>query len=252
MSQCPKCGTSVDHDFGVVACSGCGVILFVDLDGNLQVSGDAAASGTAEEAPVIEPASEAPAFETPPYQDFAPPENTYEAAPAEEAPASDFSNPPLQFDYATEESAAEPSPEPAPEEVDAAPAYAEDPSVMEESPVNADFAANAFDAPEVPVTTPDEQLREVAAFGNSPDEEGHALQYTIRIEGIDSKETRDRMFEILTDVRLGLNVRELQTQLIGGTLEIPQLNPVRASVIVGRLRELPLKLNWRQDVWKAT
>lgn len=232
----------------MVACSGCGVILFVDLDGNLQVSGDTPAAEAAADEPA--PAQENPVFAAVPAESFAPAEPAEDFSPADEAaPSADFENSPIQFDYATEEPVAEtfaPTPEEAPGEY----APAQD-AIVEEPAVNSEFAQNAFDAPEPAAASPADQLREVVDFGNSPAEEGHALQYTLTITGIDSKETRDRMFEVLTDVRLGLNVRELQTQVVRGALEIPQLNPVRASVIVGRLRELPLKLNWRQDVWQA-
>jgi hypothetical protein len=36
--NCPQCGHNIDQDFGVITCPGCGSILMVDIDGNVQLS----------------------------------------------------------------------------------------------------------------------------------------------------------------------------------------------------------------------
>ena len=36
--NCPRCGYKVDQDFGVFTCPQCQSVLFIDLDGNVQVS----------------------------------------------------------------------------------------------------------------------------------------------------------------------------------------------------------------------
>lgn len=237
MGLCPKCGKSIDHDFGVVVCSGCESVLFSDFDGNLQVSGgeaDAVSGGEADAGESLAKAGDG-GFSPPPSQEFATPANEH-----------DFQNSTDQFSeqgpqLADENYAASSEPQ------------GEVPTIdLDLSATESPEAADAFEfnEPEV-LQTPAEQMQEVVDYGNSSPDQGHALQYTLIIDQIDSKETRQSLFEILSDIRLGLSVRDLQAKLSKGRLEIDQLNPVRASVIVARLRELPIQVRWKQDVWKS-
>lgn len=235
MGLCPKCGKSIDHDFGVVVCSGCESVLFADFDGNLQVSGgeaEAASGGEAEAPPAVVEESSAENFENGGDGGFSPPPQDYES--------------PAQFSQQSSQSSGE-------NYATFSEVQGEVPPIDEDTPTeDAPEVADAveFSEPEIP-QTPEEQMQEVADYGNSTPDQGHALQYTLIIERIDSKETRQSLFEILSDIRLGLSVRDLQAKLSKGRLEIDQLNPVRASVIVARLRELPIQVRWKQDVWKS-
>ena len=38
MSNCPRCQTPIDEDFGLITCPGCGTTLFVELDGSLRAN----------------------------------------------------------------------------------------------------------------------------------------------------------------------------------------------------------------------
>jgi hypothetical protein len=43
---CPKCGTEIDQDFGLVNCPGCATVLAVDVDGNVQIPAEPESTGT--------------------------------------------------------------------------------------------------------------------------------------------------------------------------------------------------------------
>ena len=210
MAQCPRCGESIEQDFGMVTCPSCSTILFVDYDGNLQASADRPAENVADELAesVVESFVETTSENIP--ESF--PENFQDSS--EQTPLSDPIGKDLQ------------------------------PVSEFEAPEN---GFGFSDPPEAMA----EVLQEVVNFGNADLDEGHALQYSLAIESIDSKEVRDQVFLILADVRLGLNVRELQAKLKDGRLELGALNPVRTSVIVSRLRELAVRLRWTQGVWKG-
>lgn len=211
MAQCPRCGQSIEEDFGMITCPGCSTILFVDYEGNLQASGEQSS----------DQASEEPA-------DFSvTPESEFSFAPAIEEPV---------YEEARFE---------APEVVNEEPVEVESVDSGEAEP------EQVLETPSFAPQTPAAALQEVVDFGNADLDEGHALTYEIVIESIDSKEVREQVFQILGDVRLGLNVRELQAKIKGGRLELGALNPVRASVVVSRLRELPVRLRWTQGVWKG-
>ncbi len=90
-------------------------------------------------------------------------------------------------------------------------------------------------------------FEDVQNFANSDTSQG-GLSYSLLIEGIDSGKIHKDLRDALTDNRLGIDLDEVLKQIQGGALRITGLNPVKASVIINRVKYLPLRLSWRQDV----
>jgi hypothetical protein len=74
------------------------------------------------------------------------------------------------------------------------------------------------------------------------------LSYTLLIEGLDSKELRDSLRQALSDSRFAWDADQIMTTVRNGELRIETVTPVKASVLVGRLKRLPLKIQWEQNV----
>jgi hypothetical protein len=100
--------------------------------------------------------------------------------------------------------------------------------------------------PSTPQETPSALFQDVVDFGNvDQPANGHgALVYDLKIQGVDTLEIREEVSLCLTDSRLQLDVTSLMKQIEKGVLQIKQINPVKASVILTRMRHLPLKISW--------
>jgi hypothetical protein len=89
-------------------------------------------------------------------------------------------------------------------------------------------------------------FQDVIDFGNQdqPTLGFGALVYDLEIKGVDTPEIREDILSALTDTRLGLDGHGIIATIKNGTLLIPQLNPVKASIILSRLKYLPLEVSW--------
>jgi hypothetical protein len=90
------------------------------------------------------------------------------------------------------------------------------------------------------------QFKDVAEFGNQdlPATGQGALVYDIKIYGIDTLEFRQQLADCLNDKRLGMDTTELISQIKKGVLRLDQVNPVKAAVLINRLKRLPFKVSW--------
>ena len=91
-------------------------------------------------------------------------------------------------------------------------------------------------------------LAEIAQYGNSELSAGREgfLLFTLNISGIDSGQTLSDLRTVLADPRFLLNVDKLIGSVQMGRLTIPALSPVKASLLVNRLKEYPLEITWEQ------
>lgn len=92
---------------------------------------------------------------------------------------------------------------------------------------------------------------DVMEFANSNANVG-PLSYAVIIEGIESSHLLIQLKEAMTDSRFGWDVAALLEQVGGGRLVLSGLSPAKASVLVSRIKYLPLKISWRQDVLAST
>lgn len=73
-----------------------------------------------------------------------------------------------------------------------------------------------------------------------------AFVYNIKISDIDSKEIKDMLLEALDDSRFGWDAHVLVSQIKSGELMLNQISAVKSSVLVSRLKSLPLQVSWQQ------
>ena len=278
MSQatvCPKCGAILKDDYGMVTCPKCDSILFIDLDGmaHMGVAEDAprnsaeepAASHLSEPEP-YEPISTDPASEVA-VEDYATPfdppkfDENWSATPDAEPFATDFSA--SQF-ASQNETRSEPAAQPdyfQPNEELAQPSFEPQPEAA--APVEEEFSMESFMGGHVEpaddagggqgagggnqFSNPDDPL-DLNDFANSEisqAKDGHLL-FRLYIDGIDSKEIRDSLREAITDQRFAWDASRIMANVTKGKLKIDQLPPVKAVILVNRIKRLPIQIRWEQ------
>lgn len=230
MGTCPKCAHKVEHDFGIVSCNNCGAILSIDFDGNVSLS-----------------EGDGPELEIDPSPE---PENieVVEFAPIEESP--------LIVEAPSEEA------EVLHEMTDVLRQVADSADAAFEVP-ESDFQENWIEsaaAPDLSVPPPLSHVGEppatvdfsdVVAYANAAELDNSPLVYAFRIEGIDSKDIRKKVLDVLSDIRLNIHIKDLIPTIKGGILELHDLSPIRASLIASRLREESVTFRWRQSVFQS-
>lgn len=93
------------------------------------------------------------------------------------------------------------------------------------------------------------------SFGGSPtvalvNNSSSVISYHLIIQGIDTRETRDQLEDALRDPKFPWTAREIIQQTKNGILEIGPVNPVVASVLVRKLKDLSLIISWRQNIYE--
>jgi len=129
------------------------------------------------------------------------------------------------------------------------------PPSAEEAPPPMDFAlpplsmdpSQSVEALESSSTADSADLSDIVDFGNA-EASLSALNYTLVLKGIDSAALRKLVEEVLSDAKFGWNAAQLMSQMKDGVLTIRSLNPVKASILVQRVKYLPVHVSWRQDV----
>lgn len=143
----------------------------------------------------------------------------------------------------------ESAPEPLPEHL---PEHLPEPSQNEETPyVNEapyDFSQSLDSASMVAAP---EDFSDVTEFANSNSNIG-PLSYTVIIDGIDSSQLLIQLKDAMTDSRFAWEETNLLAQIVDTRLVLPGLSPTKASVLISRIKYLPLKISWRQDVLAST
>ncbi|HRK06148.1 MAG TPA: hypothetical protein PLZ57_00135 [Pseudobdellovibrionaceae bacterium] len=270
---CPKCSAELRDDYGMVACAGCGAIVFVDMDGIAHMSSEESANPPA--AAKFPEADQLAGDESTPTNFNNPPAGEPEASADGDAPLGVFEQPevasqfetsaapevqPLEFDASPQLEASATPHDGAPLEAapsDDAPAAAagEEPLNPTESPaeINEDFA-DFFGETEKPQKSPAKvnPADPLGVSGYAANElsqaKGGGLLFKLRISGIDSKELREEIRQALKDSRFGWSLSEVMgpDRLRGGVLVIPNLNAVKTSIIVNRIKHLPVEIRWEQ------
>ena len=286
MFQCPACQNPiVDEDFGLVTCSGCHTILLVEWDGSVRTHEDVEKSSAKDakevanhieegdeekeeeerqRAKIEEARGEASEKELPAEREEEVPwdETPEEEPPAEreeEVPWDETPEPPVE------------GKEEVPEEAElgkVAPTensniWAEPKQKIQSSQPNdkagardsqwsgSDWSEGETLEPQVEEPLPQKvstDFSDISAFGNSdfsgaPD---GILKFNIYIKGIDNSEVLDFIRESLLDERFMWNVDELLGNIQNGELELRDISPVKASIVVNRLKALPLEIRWEQ------
>lgn len=147
----------------------------------------------------------------------------------------------------TEESAGLPDPvedmvqEAEPEE--ATPPPSED--LFHEDMASAEPEAPAVYSP--PSTSDSPDLSDIAQFGNSDHlSRDGSLRYNLFVTGIDTADVREAFREALIDRKFVWDTDEILRSIHHGEVKIANVTAVKASVLISRLRHLPLKIKWEQ------
>lgn len=282
--QCPKCGTTLKDDYGMVTCESCGTILLVDMDGAVHVESDQEAQSPTD---IGVPQEEAPAPADPvipewpvePSADFA-----TEPAPGPTFEGSDWETPQSPTEGEAPESGfdlgslanLDPMTEPTPDAMtepqtsdfgqdfasvpEAEPVSIPNESVPEQNPE--EFNMDALLGYQEPEQNPDGGgdfieggdlapagdplgLNEYANSEISQAKDG-MLVFKLLISGIDSKEIRESIREAMEDARFGWDVNSIIGQINKGDLTIENLSPVKATILINRIKRLPIQIRWEQ------
>lgn len=72
------------------------------------------------------------------------------------------------------------------------------------------------------------------------------LVFKLLISGIDSKEIRESIREAMEDARFGWDADSIIGQIEKGELTIENLSPVKATILINRIKRLPIQIRWEQ------
>lgn len=265
---CLQCGQPLDQDFGIVACTNCGAVLMIDMDGQVQLADKS-------EDPPESPESVAPEadFLSAPEADLPPQPESDSLIEETQEPGSSFepfaAEPEESLQAETEEPLSEPEPsldgegevavepmasfESPTETLGSEEPTSEEPALEEPAPAdeNGNWFDQGLDAPPpepeaAPVAAND--FSDVSEFGNQDVDMG-ALHFELTLSGIDHKDLRAEVMEVLSDPRLYLNLKDHPIR--SGTITLPGLNAARTSLIVTRLQHLNLQIHWKQKAYEA-
>lgn len=228
MANCLKDGADLGDEFGMATCPVCSTVYFIDADGDLSISSEP----HSQPPPSYEPAG----FES----DLLPPlDSGFEPVQMDEN--FDIGQP-IDIEFETPEQADEPR---APQE--------REPALDAFAPVNLD--ADAFEppiAPEAaaepaPTLDPGDPLGIKGYIDSeiSQAKDGHLL-FRVYVSGIDSKEIRESLREAMSDSRFGWDADEVLGRVQKGELKLENVSPVKASILVNRIKRLPVHIRWEQ------
>ena len=113
----------------------------------------------------------------------------------------------------------------------------------------------AYVAQETPVenwqvNSTEEAFAEVVDFGNQDTvyQQDGPLTYIVTLNGIDSSDLESRVKEVLSDKRFVIDVDQLWPTLKNGQLKLVGLSPVKTYVLISKIYELPISVEWEQHV----
>ncbi|MCB0420321.1 MAG: hypothetical protein KDD61_04965 [Bdellovibrionales bacterium] len=279
MGTCPSCQANVTDEFGLVVCDSCGTTLFVDMDGIPTMS----EPNSSDESDPINYAN-AGVVEVPDYTEESHPqvnfpsgdnlerESDYFTSEADEtfeevaegnhvpwnSSESEFevsATVPEELDGIAEEedvkmgeNFVEGDSLPPHQEIGEAASSGEDwlESVSDEGQDQNVFSESIESVP--PAYAP-EDMSEIADYGNSEISQGREgnLLFTVKIEGIDSKDIREELMAAMEDSRFLWDEKAILETAKNGCIKIEGVSAVKASVLIQRLRGMPLKISWEQN-----
>jgi len=234
MSECPNCKVQIEADFGMVTCPGCETILFVEVNGQIQVDGSSVEVSSNTPGPANDYESQEIEILNQVVENSE--QNVENPYPEFKAPDQAFAIPDESFNipdqnFETFESTQEPTFETGDQIVE--PDFDPMPTIDVEEHVQ----------PKV-----EGDLSEIAEFANSDislGKDGNYL-YDIIISNIDSGEVKKRLRNALEDRRFNWDVDELLSTIADGCLRICRVNSVKSTVLINRIKNLPLLVTWEQ------
>lgn len=241
-TSCPKCGTKLKDDYGMVTCPTCGVVLFVDMDGVAQAAGesDAASSvpapGTSPTMPPmqLEPmAADSGAF----GQVDSPVDVPFEIPGMRpEQDAFSTSQPKAQPIVEDPQPTADPGQDDPGQDLDMGGFLGYD-----SAPSDSSNSGSSQNDPNDPLGISAYANSELSSAKNGP------LVVTVIISGIDTKDLRTEIRQAIQDSRFGWDAGAVMASIKGGTLVLPRISPVKASIVINRIKNLAVQIRWEQN-----
>lgn len=94
-------------------------------------------------------------------------------------------------------------------------------------------------------------FNDVTQFANSEVLSG-PFSYTVTIKGIELAHIHEAVRDAVTDSRFGWDVTNIIGSIKNGELQIADLTPAKATILINRVKVLPVEVQWRQDVLAST
>lgn len=94
---------------------------------------------------------------------------------------------------------------------------------------------------------PSSELAAIAKFGNSENlsRDGN-LRYNVFITGIDTIDVREAFREAITDRKFVWDIDQIVKSIRNGEVQIQNITPIKAHILISRLRGLPVQVTWEQ------
>lgn len=216
--QCPSCRKDIeisDTNLGsLYTCSHCSAVYFINFDGDPEY----------EELQVSDQV-----YEQQPSSDSSKSEATNLANTADVEGALDVEHSLQSFEPLLAESSNEQ-------------AFGDNPSIDEDQLAVQPVEDTSGSSP-VPTNNAIDEINE---FANSTDVNLTGLSYRVSIQGIDSKALLQEVKEALEDARFNWDVGILLSQRKDGVIQLDQLTPVKAALVIQRLRLSGLDFKWEE------
>lgn len=247
MAKCPKCGVALLEDSGLVTCHACGTFAIIDENGNALMDDGGSSKEAAAPAPAVtlpmDPLDYLGGLETPIA--------TFHASPFHDAPAGEASVEPHFGELNSHDLDGL-----APASMDSHQGPYDSPtSTTSDGPTSEYQEGMAFQNPDnyglpqdsSPMLSEDDPLG-LNAYANSEVSAANdgMLVCRILIDGIDTKEIRDTLRAAMNDQRFNWDQNEILSHLKSGHLVIENVTPVKAMVLIKRIKQMPVRIRWEQ------
>jgi hypothetical protein len=211
MVQCPNCQANLKDDIGLVTCASCGSQVLLELDGSVSQ-----------------------ALPSPTNSSNILTDETYRPAEMLDifSPTSQPMDSPTNLDISLDHSAETPM-NPSSHSLSIAPL------------LNSPSQSPASDPrPKAPA----ESMQDVVDYANSTSSQGREglLRFHVTITGIDTTDIRKKIADVISDERFLWDTNQLISSIQSGRLEIRELTPVKAALLVQKLKQLPVEIYWEQ------
>ena len=292
MPHCPSCNREIADDFGLMNCSFCGISVFVNMDGQVELPGAQAPVNTGHGAQTPVDTSQGvdndymePAGETnpPPISEGLSfinsdgqsvesplPENQLGDYPSSENQINDYPSSENQIndfkvggeaDHSSEGGQVERTElmmEPSEEYLgadDTTGVQMNDQNSGSNYPdsINSDSSVFGDEGSSGDLVDPSD-ISDIADFANSNSVEADSsdLRINIFVSGLDTKNIKDAIKEELLDKKLNVDIETMLNKVVDGNLKIENLSPLKASIIVERLNNYSLSIRWEQYALSVT